>query len=337
MLFAVNNAGGDTRDYTSFNVSDNGASLLYDTLGKMGVPVSRSYSLINTGVSTNGVYVFICPDYDYLTDQAFDNALEWVYKGGRLIFLEPPAYAGADFRLSRRGIVPDSDLSGYTLYTYGMGKIITGDADPLLNKALMENSAPGAEFASMLGRWFVTDLYFDEGAHGYLDSGNAWRRTPEILKLLAYQLGIIAILVIWHLGKRFGNPVPYYEESEREENEHIKALANIYDKAGATEAAFANYSLRFTQRCSRAFHVSVPYARDNLRAIWRGASLPHSDALEEIISAGGRHLNVRQLKRQIKNIQTCEMALRLKGDSYAGRFYTASDTPRAGRDIQGSR
>jgi hypothetical protein len=38
------------------------------------------------------------------------------------------------------------------------------------------------------------------------------------------------LLLIWHVGKRFGKPVPAYEETEREENEQVRALARLYNK-----------------------------------------------------------------------------------------------------------
>jgi len=144
-------------------------------------------------------------------------------------------------------------------------------------------------------------------------------------QLFTYQLAIIAALIIWRLGKRFGEPIPFYEEIEREENEHIKALANLYQKSRAAEYVLTNNRERFIKGCSRAFHVSEPYARDNLYMLWRESSLPHSELLAKIMEADAR-LTAKQLKQVVKNIQTCEKALRLKGEKYAGRLHTIGDT-----------
>jgi len=292
----------------------------------MGYPVSRSYGALDLKANTNDIYVLINPSYTYFADEEFDDALDWVYKGGRLIYLESAEYSTADYRLSLRVDNPGINANGYTLYSYGLGEIITGSADPLLNKALMENSSTGIDFTLLLDRWNIPNLYFSESIHGYLNTGNAWYRTPEILKIFVYQLAVIVALVIWHFGKRFGKPVPYFEETEREENEHIKALANIYNKSGATGVVLSNYNRRFIEHCARAFHVSADYAHYNLQALWRGASLPQPDLPAGILSQSAEKLTARQLKHHIKNIQTCEKVLRLKGDQYAGRLHTVSDT-----------
>jgi len=293
----------------------------------MGYPVSRSYSALDAGTEGNqDVYILINPDINYFSDTEFNDALDWVYNGGRLIFLDSSAYSVADYTLPYRLDDPGATAHGYTLYSYGLGEIITGGADPLLNKALMENSRPGADFVRLLNRWDISNLYFSESIHGYINTGNAWYRTPEILKILTYQLGIIAALIIWRFGKRFGRPVPYFEEAEREENEHIKALANIYNKAGAAEVVLANYKKQFFERCAHAFHINAAYTRENLYALWREASLPHPDLLAGILADDTVRLSARRLKRQIKNIQTCEKSLSLKGDKYAGRLHTVSDT-----------
>ena len=300
--------------------------MLYDTLDALGYPVSRSFIRLETGVSVNDIYVLIEPNYLYFTDEDFDNTLEWVFRGGRLIILESAEFSVTDYWLSYSIDDPGVTSHGYTLYSYGLGEIITGDADMLLNKPLMENSKYGAEFSELLERWNISNICFSESIHGFINTGNAWYRTPEVLKILTYQLIIIAALIIWHFGKRFGKPVPYYEEAEREENEHIKALANIYHKARASEVVTINYHRRFIERCSHAFHVNETYMGDNLYELWREASLPHLDLLAKVLAEDTRKLSAKQLRHHIKNIQTCEKALRLKGDKYAGRLHTDSST-----------
>ena len=324
LIYSVNSSGINNQKHTSFNTDADGAGLLYDTLKAMGYPVSRSYGLLDISVSIYDVYVLIEPNYSYFNVEDINNALDWVFKGGRLIYLESSLFSMADNVMLYRIDNPGYTLGGYKLYSYGLGEIIRGEAKPLLNQSLIEDSAPGNEFAMLLGRWNVSHISFSESIHGFINTGNAWYRMPELLKLLVYQLFIITALVIWRLGKRFGQPVPYYEEIEREENEHIKALANIYQKAGAAEYVAANNRVRFIGLVSRVFHVSESYARDNLEMLWREASLPHPDLPAKLLSED-TFITARQLKHFIKNIRTCETALRLKGEKYAGRLHTVSD------------
>ena len=274
--------------------------------------MSRSYKPLDTSADIFDVYVLIEPALLYFSDTDLDNALEWVFKGGRLIYLESFTYWTIDDEILYRTGDPGVYSHGYTLYSYGMGEIITGDAYSLLNQNLMENGQSGAEFTAMLDRWDVSTLCFNESIHGFINTGNAWYLMPEVLKLLTYEIVILAVLIIWRLGKRFGNTVPYYEEVEREENEHVKALANIYSKAGATEIVLSNYKRRFLERCSHAFHVSVSDSYGNLYGLWREASLPHLDLLAKIPAEDTR-VSAKKLKYHLKNIRTCEKVLSERG------------------------
>ncbi|MDR1560029.1 MAG: DUF4350 domain-containing protein [Clostridiales bacterium] len=241
-LFAANSQNSDGQSYTSFSTGTDGASLLYDSLKAMGYPVSHGYSLPDPDLSILDIHVFVEPNYYYFATTDLDGVLAWVFKGGRMIYLDSSSFSYIDEELYYRLGDPDAVSRGYTLYSYGLGEIISGSSDPLLNQALIDDSAPGADFTALLDRWRTSPVIrFNESIHGFTDSGNAWYRTPEILKMLTYQIAVVAILILWRLGKRFGRPLPYFEEIEREENEHVKALANIYRRAGVSAEALSAY------------------------------------------------------------------------------------------------
>ncbi|MDR2650432.1 MAG: DUF4350 domain-containing protein, partial [Clostridiales bacterium] len=209
----ANSSNSVGQSYTSFNTAADGTSLLYDSLKAMGYSVSRGYGMLNTEASVYDVYVFVEPNYYYFSVTDFHSVLDWVFKGGRLIYLDSSdGFSYIEQEFHRLGD-PDAAAHGYTLYSYGLGEIITGEADPLLNQALIKNSAPGADFTYLLHRWQSSPaIRFSESIHGFINSANAWRRTPEILKTFTYQIAVTAALIIWSLGKRFGRPAPYFEE-----------------------------------------------------------------------------------------------------------------------------
>jgi len=286
----------------------------------MGYTISRSFRPLDPNASIFETHVLVSPSV--FNNANLYNALDWVFKGGRLVYLDSENSLNAiDDRISSITNSAGITSHGYTLYRHGLGEIITGDAYPLLNRALMEDSSSGAIFVNLLEQWGTTYISFNESVHGFLESGNAWFHTPEAIRLFTYQLLIIAALMVWQLGKRFGKPVPYYEEVEREENEHLKALANIYNKADSVEVVLSNYRKQFLENCSRTFRVSLPYTRDNLQRLWSEASLPNLDLLEKIPDEN-ESIAANKLKYYIKIIQTCEKSLKTKGEEYAGRLHT---------------
>jgi hypothetical protein len=295
----------------------------------MGFTVSRSFRPLETNDSIFDTHILVSPTIFSNTD--FNNAMDWVFHGGRLVYLgTEDSFINSLERINERiSSITDSDgvtSQGYTLYRHGLGEVITGDATPLLNAALMEDSSSGAVFVGLLRQWGTTNINFNESVHGFLESGNAWFHTPEVMRVLVYQLFIIAALIIWHYGKRFGKPIPYFEEVEREENEHLKALANIYNKADSVEVVLSNYRKNFLENCSKTFRVNLPYARDNLQRLWSEASLPHLDLIAEIPEENAS-VPANKLKYYVKIIQTCENSLNAKGEEYAGRLHTDGGKP----------
>jgi hypothetical protein len=158
---------------------------------------------------------------------------EWVRSGGRLIFLDrdhPNTIMTRNYELTRQG---GREMNRYVL---GYGEFVTGRAAPITNRILMYDSDAGTEIWEMLSNWNaereIGTIFFAEYYHGFRgQDGGFVRQFPLIVRLLFLQIVIIAVVVVWHLGKRYGNAVPYYEEVERTENEYVHALAQLYMRA----------------------------------------------------------------------------------------------------------
>jgi hypothetical protein len=160
-----------------------------------------------------------------------DDMLPWVRRGGRLIFLDREFPTVMDKAIGSSATFT-AEREYLRHYQIGMGHVITGRSDRILNKSLMENSFNGQLIQMNLHAMDADKIWFAEYYHGYRVEENFINQLPIAVRLAGLQLIIITAAVVWCVGKRFGKPMVYYEEVEREENEHVKALARLYIKTG---------------------------------------------------------------------------------------------------------
>jgi len=214
---------GDGTPYTSSSTGELGASLLYDTLRHMGYGVRVSYRPLTTEISANDVFIIIQPRTPQVCHCMAEEMREWVRGGGRLIYL-----CNKDTHFTPYG----HDIGDFRLNRLGKGEIISGRATPVTNRSLMDDYTAGEAIQTTLKRWNaereIGNIFFAEYYHGFRTPETFVGRLPLVIRLLLAQMIILAIISVWYLGKRFGNPVPYYEEVEREENEYVRALAKLY-------------------------------------------------------------------------------------------------------------
>jgi len=220
---------GDGVSYSSSSTGERGASLLFDTLRHMNYPVRASYRPLTRHTNTDYVYIIIQPRTPPITLEPAKELLEWVENGGRLIFLcRRYSNTAIDEVLNTNG----RNFGNFTLYRHGDGEVVTGSASIITNRILMENYSHGEAVQTTLERWNaernIEGIYFAEYYHGFHTPQNFVGRLPLVIRLILAQMVLISIIMIWHLGKRFGNPIQYYEEVEREENEYVRALARLY-------------------------------------------------------------------------------------------------------------
>ena len=214
-------------DFTSFSNGEFGVSLLYDTLRHMRFPVAVLYQPLNRAGLNDAVFI-IQPSNPRVNAEIAEDILSWVRRGGRLIYLENRQPTAIDRALANELYTPFGNLRWYRL---GMGEIVTGRASALINVNLMEDYSYGQGIAYILAGWNPERIYFAEYYHGFQRAEGAFRQLPIALQLAAFQILIAALALVWHLAKRFGDPVPLYEEIERDENEDVLVLARLYKHA----------------------------------------------------------------------------------------------------------
>ena len=272
-------AGGGTAAFSTYNGDAGGGSLFYDTLHEMGYPVARYHNALNAYADASAVQVVVEPGI-YIADA--DGPLEWIIKGGRLIWLDD-----ARRYLSREGFRLEEIYGDFTVYRYGAGHIVTGPGVGLSNEALYADATAGYIVEHILGGWKTDVIYFNEYYHGYASQPNLFRELPLYLQLLIIQTAFVAVFVLWHLGKRFGKPLMYGEETERDENEYILTLANIFENSGKGNAVINIYLRHFLNKCRAAFgaeaDVSDKFDTRGLITRWNENNMPYADALAECL------------------------------------------------------
>jgi len=202
-----------------------GTSLFFDTLRHMGYNVTASLRPMTAATNTDHVHIIIQPVHFYEEDAA--AILDWVYNGGRLVFLHNNSINHITIQLTGR----QTDNPTPTLHRHGQGYVITGRASNFSNNNLMLDHTAGTNLHRIISGWDFTGIIFIEYYHHTRANENFWTQLPLIVRVIFIQLVLVAIMAVWHLGKRFGNPVQYYQETERDENEHVYALAKLYWKA----------------------------------------------------------------------------------------------------------
>jgi hypothetical protein len=224
-----NDRGGTS--FSSSNTGERGASLLFDTLRHMNYPARASYRPLTRQTNTSVVYIIIQPQSPEITNEIANEFLDWVERGGRLILLANGNQRFAP-EAAAQARAQEQNAGEFSLYRIGNGELVIGTSSLISNRSLMHNHTHGEIVQSTISRWHsereVENIFFAEYYHGFHAPENMVGRLPLVIRLILAQAVILAVIFIWYAGKRFGNPVPYYEEVEREENEYVRALARLY-------------------------------------------------------------------------------------------------------------
>ena len=218
---------GEGAPFLTASTNTRGASLFYDTLAHMGYHVNTIRRPITMNTNTDYVHVIIQPIHFYQQDGEY--LIQWVETGGQLVFL----HNGMGNALSRQIPGTAVERNGLRFYQVGEGTIVTGRANDITNRTLVNNPQHGTQLHQAITSMNPTSIVFVEYYHHPRASENFFNTLPLIVRIIFVQLALVAALGVWHMGKRFGNPVAYYGAHEREENEHVHALARLYWKSGS--------------------------------------------------------------------------------------------------------
>jgi len=270
--------------YTSFSTNYVGTALFYDTLKTMGYPVNRDTIFIDKDRPLDNVQIIIAPDYSYTGTGYREDITDWVIQGGTLLYFTASFYESSPLSAyAEKDLILIDESDAGSLYHLGLGKFFTGNAKHITNKGLLEGGDVYAQqIANMLNNLSYNKIHFNEAYHGYGTDKSLFESLPPGVRLLGLQLLLLSLAAIIYFGKRFGRIIPYYEEIEREENEYVFTLTNLYMSIGLGSAAVDVYEKKFKKACGSYFRNSDMPEFFEILDFWKNESLPCMDKLEYV-------------------------------------------------------
>lgn len=237
---------------TSYGTGDDGYKAIYlaaeKYLGESGNVSVQRFGKLPRFLPEQAIVVLPNPDLD---DGNFEKLLEKVEQGMPLVIL-PSDMPGNDLsalkqRLYGEGPPADSedpDENGFCRLPYENGAVYVSETvtlDGIRNGDLKAENGPGSRLlvflADLCGKTGCREALFDET---YLGLGED--PTADILGwgliLGLIELGIAIVLLMLSLAQRFGAPKKLPEMENRNELEHIAALADMYRRTGSECIAF---------------------------------------------------------------------------------------------------
>jgi tetratricopeptide (TPR) repeat protein len=229
----------------------------------------------------------------------------WINDGGTLVYLTPQNMHFIDF--AGTPVVK----GGLSIYKYGKGEIIAGDIDSISNKTLLRKRDSAYELYSeavIKG----ADTYFNEN-HIYIENAETtlWDYVPLEGKFIVYQLVIVLAAFLYYKGKRFGKSVPYYEESERSENEYLYSAASLYRQARSYDLMVESYY----HSLLRELHCS----HEEFLECWERQKLSSIDKAQKVYEFVNRKEKTKKAKEYIQIVSILEQLrkiVRKRRDSY---------------------
>ena len=282
-------------NYTTFSTGAEGCALFYDTLKIMGYPVSRDTIFLDQSRPIDNVQIVIQPDFAYVGANHYERISNWVIHGGTLLYFESGYSLLLHYIEANNEIRVIERIEGGALYQLGLGKIFIGEASYITNTALIEGGDVYAQqIANMLNNLSYNKIYFNEAYHGYGTDKGLFESLPIGIRLLGFQLVLLTIAIIMYFGKRFGRIIPYYEEIEREENEYVFTLTNLYMSIGLGSAAVDVYDKKFKKACGNYFRNSAALEFSDILALWQAENIPSKDKLDYIAHSQGKTFNTKR-------------------------------------------
>jgi len=131
-------------------------------------------------------------------------------------------------------------------YRVNQGTVIVADASGYTNRALTKNTDDAYELFKQVEGYSPDEICFNEFyMFSDMERQTLWAYTPLEVKFVLFQLLLAFGAFLYWKGKRFGKPVPLYEEVERSENEYLHTVASLYRQAKCWDIVLANYYRSF--------------------------------------------------------------------------------------------
>lgn len=287
LTIILQNTGVSSKpNYSIDNTSNNGISVFYETLKQLGYPVEKTIKPVEK-FDTNNIQIVV---YNYNFDLEDEKVERWINEGGILVLLRSSISSEINY-----GVLEDEEYY-VEVYSHGEGKIIYGVLDSITNYNLYMQGENGLdrkgayELLKVIDKQDYDKIYFNESYfYAIQESKSLWSSLSTEQKIVCYQVLILLIAFFYYKGKRFGKPIPLYEEVERTENEYVYSAAALYKYAGCWDLATENYYKTFLRLINRR--------HDNWLEYWEEEQLPMFNKAQEIHD----FMQLKETKMKAKN------------------------------------
>ncbi len=299
--------------FSVLNKENKGVSVIFQTMNKIDYPVSIADDKI-LYKDNQDVQIIIEPisfDASKLNDE---DIKDWVRDGGKLVYLSShwnEIYLDYGKKQSEY-ICSLTDTVKAVVFSYKKGFVLIGDSSILSNKTLTFDTDGAYWILQEIDKWNYKKIEFNEYYHILRDEQSSlWKDIPQGIKLILYQIVILIIITLLYKGKRFGKPVPLYEEVEREENEYIYAVASLYKHAGCWEVVLESYYNNLMGSLIKVLGKDENLSEETWAEIWKKQRMPHYYKAKKLFkfmnSANNEIKNKKQKPKEFLNmIMLCE-------------------------------
>lgn len=282
--------------YSILNRGTKGISIMYEAMEKLNYPVNLVLERVEDR-SYGELQVVITQEANENFDINDEHIRKWIQKGGKLIYLrenweEIPLNYGEKID----AFYSENNKKAAVL-SFEKGVLLVGDSSLINNKALSQNTDGAYWILKEIDKMGYKSIEFNE-FYQYVKSQrrSLWRDTPKGVKLVIYQIVFLAAAIIFYKGKRFGKPVPFYEEVERTENEYIFSVASLYRQTGCWELVLESYYEDFLLELERSFGRNEDIGKEWLR-LWKEERLPKVRTAKELYNFINNKMNDNKDKK----------------------------------------
>ena len=266
-FFMSTKIGSQYPNYSVLNKSQLGCSVFYEALKELDYPIERTVDPIKSFDISS---IQIAADRNFGHFDISDSDLnKWIKSGGILVYLTP-----RKIFLNFDELIPEHK-GQIEIYELEEGFIVVADVLDLTNQQLLKETTEAYKLLEVIDGFSYNKLYFNE-SHLFtgVNKKSLWDFIPLEIKFILYQILIALSAYFYYKGKRFGKPIPYYEEEERMENEYLYSAASLYRQAGCWDLMLESYYYDFLKKIGCSDNDWLEY--------WQKEELPSFNSAKKV-------------------------------------------------------
>ncbi|MDP4091642.1 MAG: DUF4350 domain-containing protein [Bacillota bacterium] len=301
-FYLSNSRGSKEPDYTVGNKTRTGLSIFFETLKELRYPVERTIEPIEEQ-NTDSIQIVVSGGNFDVNDSRIK---EWVAQGGTLIYLVEGGYGYVGYG------EPEDTAPGLVEYSYEKGNVIMSDVRKLANSAIIKDKDYAYELLMSMKIQNHGALYFNERHFTVqAEEKSLWGYMTMEDKFIVYQLLLALMAFFIFKGRRFGKPIPLYDEVERDGNEYLYSVSALYRHAKCWNLIVENYY--------KSFLREINSSHDDWLELWQRQELPNLAGARKVYEFMHRPAGKVKAKEYIQVLTALEQLkniLSKRRDSY---------------------